>query len=133
MEQDADNTQTVTDVEPCALPTSTVCHEKLEQSREDGGSLKDLLQGAENIVCEARDDATKISFVMNGRREWVPVVVTKLRGGEMNVAKWINVRRIVYFEKEDSPYFSIWQGKLQFPRPIAKRTRFQLPSSIQLF
>ena len=59
---------------------------------EDGGSLKDLLQGAENIVYEARDDATNISFVMNGRRKWVPVVVTKLRGGEMNAAKWINVR-----------------------------------------
>ena len=38
-------------------------------------SLKDLLQGTENVVYEARDDTTGISFVRNGIREWVPVVV----------------------------------------------------------
>ena len=33
------------------------------------GSLEDLLQEAENVVYEARDDTTGISFVKNGRRE----------------------------------------------------------------
>ena len=117
MEQDADNTQTVTDVEPCALPTSTVCHEKLEQSREDGGSLKDLLQGAENIVYEARDDATNISFVMNGRRKWVPVVVTKLRGGEMNAAKWINVRELFILRRRTAPTFRSGKESCSFQDP----------------
>ena len=112
-EQGADNTQTVTGT------TSPVYHEKLEQSREDGGSLKDLLQGAESVVYEARDATTGISFVKNGRREWIPVVVTKLRGGEMSAAETDKCKRIVYFEKENSLYFLIWQGKLLFPTPIA--------------
>ena len=51
------------------------------------GSLEDLLQEAENVVYEARDDTTGISFVKNGRREWVLVIVTKLRGGGMNAAE----------------------------------------------
>ena len=55
----------------------------------------------------------------NGRREWIPVVVTKLRGGEMSAAEMHKCKRIVYFEKEDSLYFLIWQGKLLFPTPIA--------------
>ena len=70
-ERDANsNTQAVADVhsdlqssiESYALPTSPVCHEKLELSREDGESLKDLLQGTENVVYEARDDTTGISL-----------------------------------------------------------------------
>lgn len=112
MKQDSDNTQTATqDIESCALPTSPGCHEKLELSREDGDSLKDLLQGAVNVVYEARDDTTGISFVRNGIREWVPIVVNKPSSGEMNAAEMDRCKRIVYFEKEESPYFSIQQGK----------------------
>ena len=45
----------VTNIEPCALPTSPVCHEKLELSRKDADLLKDLFQGAENVVYETRE------------------------------------------------------------------------------
>ena len=60
-------------------------------------SLEDLLQGTENVVYEARDDTTGISFVRNGIREWVPVVVNKLSGGEiqMNAAEMDRCKRIV--------------------------------------
>ena len=133
MKQDSDNTQTATqDIESCALPTSPVCHEKLELSRKDSDTLKDLLQGTENVVYESRDDTTGISFVRNGIREWVPIVVDNLSGGEMNAAEMDRCKRIVYFEKEESPYFSIRQGKFSYPTPIAKQTCSQLSSSRQL-
>ena len=133
MKQDSDNTQTATqDIESCVLPTSPVCHEKLELSREDSDTLKDLLQGTENVVYESRDDTTGISFVRNGIREWVPIVVDNLSGGEMNAAEMDRCKRIVYFEKEESPYFSIRQGKFNYPTPIAKQTHSQLSSSRQL-
>jgi hypothetical protein len=70
--------------------------------------------------------------VRNGTREWVPVVVNKLSGGEMNAAEMDRCKRIVYFEKEEYPYFSIQQGKFRYPTPIAKRTRSQLSNSRQL-
>ena len=54
--------------------------------REDSSSLTDLLCEAKNVVYEARDDSTGISFVKNGKREWVPVVVTE-GGREMSVAE----------------------------------------------
>ena len=95
-----------------------------EKLGEDCSSLKESLQGAEEVVYEARNDSTGNSFMKNGKREWVPVAVTK-RGGEMSARELEGYKRIAYFEEKDKPYLSI-QGKFQFSTPIAKRTRSQL-------
>ena len=42
-------------------------------------SLGEVLQGSHNIMYEVKDDATGVSFVKNGVKEWVPVVVTMAR------------------------------------------------------
>ena len=89
--QDSDNAQIATDIESCALLTSPVCHEKLELSRKDGDSLKDLLQGAENVVYMKLEMTVQL---YDGIREWVPVVVNKLSGGEMNAAEMDRCKRI---------------------------------------
>ena len=69
-EQVANSTQTAIIIELGTLPSTPACDEK---SVEDCCSL----QGAENVVYEARNDSTGISFVENGKKEWVPVVITK--------------------------------------------------------
>ena len=67
----------------------------------------EFLQGAENVVYEARDDTTGVSFNKNGKREWLPVVVTN-QGKEMSPAAELKrCKKIVYFENENTPHFSI--------------------------
>ena len=41
--------------------------------------LGEVLQGSHNIMYEVKDDTTGVSFVRNGVKEWVPVVVTMAR------------------------------------------------------
>ena len=55
----------VTNIEPCALPTSPVCHEKLELS----DLLNDLFQGAENVVHETREDTIGITSLRMGAHD----------------------------------------------------------------
>ena len=93
--QESPAPDTVTGETPC----TPVC-----KSREDSSSLTDLLCEAKNVVYEARDDSTGISFVKNGKREWVPIVVTE-GGREMSVAELKKCKRIVYFEKERTTTF----------------------------
>ena len=40
---------------------------------EDSISLKEV-HCTENVVYEARDDTTGVSFDKNGKREWLPIV-----------------------------------------------------------
>ena len=47
--------------------------------------------------------STGISFVKNGKREWVPVVVTK-SGGEMSAFEFEGCKRIVHFGKTNLTY-----------------------------
>ena len=42
----------------------------------------------------------------NGKREWVPVVITK-RDGEMSAHELEGCKRIAYFEEKDKPYLLI--------------------------
>ena len=84
--QIANNTQTALMLSQAPYPGST--------PEEDCRSLKELLQGAEKVVYEARNDSTGISFMKNGKREWVLVVVTK-RGGEMSVVNWKVARELL--------------------------------------
>ena len=44
---------------------------------KDDRSLDEVLQGSHNILYEAKDDATGVSFEKNGVKEWVPIVVTR--------------------------------------------------------
>ena len=74
-------------------PSTPVC-----KPRQSSSSLTDLLREAKNVVYEARDDSTGISFVTNGKREWVPIVVTK-GDREMSAAELKGCKRIVYFEE----------------------------------
>ena len=61
------------------------------EHEEDDRSLGEVLQGSHNIVYEAKDDTTGVSFERNGVKEWVPIVVTNYiwkgarceRNGEM--------------------------------------------------
>ena len=69
--QESPAPDTVTGETPCTPPPPTpVC-----KPREDSSSLTDLLCEAKNVVYEARDDSTGISFVKNGKREWVPILL----------------------------------------------------------
>ena len=72
-------------------------------------------------IYEAKDDATGVSFEKNGVKEWVPIVVTK-KGKELSVKELERSKRIVYFQNENGPHFSIRKGNCQFPTPIARRT-----------
>ena len=94
---------------------------------EDDCSLGEVLQGSRNIVYEAKDDTTGVSFEKNGVKEWVPIVVTNY-GKELGVKEMERCKKIVYFQSENGPQFSIRKGKCQFPTPIARRTRSRLKS-----
>ena len=123
--QESPAPDTVTGETPCTPPPTPVC-----KPREDSSSLTDLLCEAKNVVYEARDDSTGISFVKNGKREWVPIVVTE-GGREMSVAELKKCKRIVYFEEGENHYLSLRLRKFQFPTPIARRTRSQLTTLLK--
>ena len=76
---------------------------------------------------EAKDYATVVSFVRNGVKEWVPIVVTNY-GKELGVKEMETCKKIVYFQNENCPHLSIRKGKCQFPTPIARQTRSRLKS-----
>ena len=46
--------------------------------------IDEVLQGSCNIVYEAKDDTTGVSFEKNGVKEWVSIVVTSY-GKELSV------------------------------------------------
>ena len=94
---------------------------------KDDRSLDEVLQGSHNILYEAKDDATGVSFEKNGVKEWLPIVVTK-KGKELSVKELERCKRIVYFQNENGPHFSIRKGNCQFPTPIARRTRSWIKS-----
>ena len=56
-EQVANNTHTGTNIESGTLPSTPVCHEKSAMGKIHSSSFKELLQGAENVVYEARNDS----------------------------------------------------------------------------
>ena len=97
------------------------------EREEDDRSLGEVLQGSRNIVYEAKDDTTGVSFEKNGVKEWVPIVVTNY-GKELGVKEMERCKKIVYFQNENGPQFSIRKGKCQFPTPVARRTRSRLKS-----
>ena len=54
------------------------------EQEEDDRSLSEVPQGSHNIVYEAKDDTTGVSFEKNGVKEWAPIVVTNY-GKELGV------------------------------------------------
>ena len=56
-EQVANNTYTGTNVESGTLPSTPVCHERSGEDSQQFINVKELLQGAENVVYEARNDS----------------------------------------------------------------------------
>ena len=66
-----------------------------------------------------------MSFEKNGVKEWVPIVVTR-KGKELSVKELERSKRIVYFQNENGPHFSIRKGNCQFPTPIARQTCSQI-------
>ena len=87
------------------------------EHEEDDRSLGEVLQGSHNILYEAKDDTTGVSFERNGVKEWVPIVVTNY-GKELGVKEMERCKKIVYFQNKNGPQFSIRKGKCQFPTPI---------------
>ena len=72
------------------------------------------MQGSRNNVYDAKDDTTGVSFEKNGVKEWVPIVVTNK---ELSVKEMerCTCKKIVHFQSENGPQFSIRKGKCQFP------------------
>ena len=103
------------------------CISQVTLSMKIDRSLGEVLQGLHNIVYEAKDDTTGVSFEKNGVKKWVPIVVTNY-GKELSVKEMERCKKIVYFQNENGPQFSIRNGKCQFPTPIARRTRLLLKS-----
>ena len=103
------------------------CISQVTLSMKIDRSLGEVLQGLHNIVYEAKDDTTGVSFEKNGVKKWVPIVVTNY-GKELSVKEMERCKKIVHFQNENGPQFSIRNGKCQFPTPIARRTRLLLKS-----
>ena len=75
-------------------------------SKEDDFSLGELLQGTQNVLYEAKDDVPGVHFDKNGQKKWLPVIVTD-DGKELSVKDLEKCKRIVYFEAENGPHFSM--------------------------
>ena len=63
------------------------------------------------LLYEAKDDTTGVSFEKNGVKKWVPIVVTNY-GKELGVKEMERCKKIVYFQNENGPQFSIRKGNV---------------------
>ena len=95
--------------------------------------LREILEGARNVIYEAKEDTPGISFQKEDRNEpqWVPVKVMSKSGGEYD-ARYLKACRSVKFAKDDdgTPFFSVQYGHCRFPTPIALRIRSRLKQNI---
>ena len=62
------------------------------------------------------DDISRISFVHDEKKEWLPVRVTKATSYQC-----VTCKKIEYFESEDGQMFSIHRGRFLFQRLLLNR------------
>ena len=66
---------------------------------------------------ETKDDTTDVSFEKNGVKEWVPIVVTNY-GKKLGVKEMERYKKIVYFQNENGPQFSIRKENVTSPHQL---------------
>ena len=95
-----------------------------QKRQECTTSFGEVLQGSHNIVYET--NRCKLW------KEWSERMGTNCcdynYGKELGVKEMETCKKIVYFQNENGPQFSIRKGKCQFPTPIARWTRSRLKS-----
>ena len=95
--------------------------------------MQEILEGAQNVIYEAKEATPGICFQKEDRNEhqWVPVKVISKSRGEYD-ACYLKACRSVKFAKDDdgTPFFSVQHGRCRFPTPIALRIRSRLKQNI---
>ena len=86
--------------------------------------LQEVLEGADNILYEAKEDIPGIRFQKHGKENWVPVraVLDSIHKDDIHYLK--GCKSVRFFRSTDgTPSLSLHRGKCRFPTPIALRTR----------
>ena len=108
----------------CVAEDSTSRCEHTVREPPTDTDLQEVLEGADNIFYEAKEDIPGVRFQKHGKENWVPVraALDSIHKDDIHYLK--GCRSVRFFRSADgTPSLSLHRGKCRFPTPIALRTR----------
>ena len=81
--------------------------------------LQEVLEGADNIFYEAKEDIPGVRFQKHGKENWVPVraALDSIHKDDIHYLK--GCKSVRFFRSADgTPSLSLHRGKCRFPTPI---------------
>ena len=108
----------------CVSEDSTSKYKNRVSEPPTDTDLQEMLEGADNILYEAKEDVPGVRFQKHGKENWVPVraVLDSIHKDDIHYLK--GCESVRFFRSADgTPSLSLRKGKCRFPTPIALRTR----------